>query len=287
MRGKVWSVDPAPNPDIYSVNSNQLQAVSCVAIEKCTAVGSDSGIGYGRGFEPSAGIVEEQTPTGWTLGLLAPLVLRPEPAAGGGVVIPTNAIDPTYLSSISCTPRFCVSAGEPQRSFIEQDGGPWTAITNSPMITNAVTCAATRYCLEVGSDGAGLSHHTLIPTTTSIVELSGTRWQRVPSPNTQSSPNTLNSVACVTTDSCVAVGTFLGPPVDQQSKQQGGIIVEIESNGTWYLATVPKTPADLDNTLASVSCPSSHVCVAVGDSIVNVERMPSGPVRSYAVLVQH
>jgi hypothetical protein len=110
----------------------------------------------------------------------------------------------------------------------------------------------------------------------------------VPSPNSTSSENTLNSVACNPSESCVAVGAFTGAPLDRpQSKVQGGVLIEIESQGRWRLLPVPATPSDVDDTLASVSCPSNRFCVAVGQSEVNALRVPSGPLKSYSVIVRH
>jgi len=287
MHGHVWSVTPSPSPGIYPTNSSQLQAVSCSAVGKCTAVGTDYGVGYPRGVSANTGIIEKETPTGWNLVQLAPLAPTLEPSAAGGTVVPATAFDPTMLVTVSCTSSLCVAAGE-QRSFVERQGGTWTAIQHSPIITNGVTCRVTHQCLGVGSDGSIQSDNTDISTSSSIVRLAGTRWRRAPSPNTTSSVNTLNSVACGTADSCVAVGAFTGPPVDHpQSKQEGGALVEIESNGTWHTSIPPKTPADVDDSLASVSCPSSHMCVAVGQSVVNALRVPSGPVQSFSVLVRH
>jgi hypothetical protein len=285
MYGNVWSIEPSAIPNLYPTNSSGLQAVSCFAIGRCTAVGRDDGVGYPRGVSATTGFIEVETSTGWSLQQLAPLVPTPEPSAGDAIV-PATAFDPILLMSVSCTSKLCVSAGE-QNSFIEHNQKSWTVLHNSPLIINGVTCAANRPCIGVGSGGSAQVDGTDISTTTSIARLSGTDWTRVSSPNSRSSSNTLTSVACGTAESCVAVGAFVGAPSDQpRSKQQGGTLIEVESNGRWHLLPSIKSPADVDDTLASVSCPSSHLCVAVGQSEVNALRAPSGPIRSLSVMVK-
>jgi hypothetical protein len=287
MHGNAWSITSSPSPDIYPTNSSQLQAVSCFAVGKCTAVGTDEGVGYPRGIDATTGVLEKESPTGWNLVQLAPFVPTAEPSAAGGTVVPATAFDPSTLVSISCTSELCVAGGE-QRSFVERHGGIWTAIAHSPIITNGIDCTTSDFCVDVGSGGPAQIERSDISITTSIEQLSGADWQSVRSPNSRSSSNTLNSVACESAASCVAVGSFTGPPLDRpQSKVQGGTLIEVKSHETWHLLPVLKTPADLDETLASVSCPTSHVCVAVGQSEVNALRVPSGPLNSYSVLIHH
>jgi hypothetical protein len=288
MEGNSWSVVSSPSPNYYSENSSQLQAVSCLAVNRCTAVGTDKGVGYGRGLSPSTGIVEQQTEGGWTLAPVAPLVPKTEPPYLGGAVVPTNAYDPSALVTISCTPVLCVSGGQGQ-TFLERTPGIWTPITNSPPTTNGISCPASQTCTGVGSGGSGLPDNVAISTTTSIVKLSGSGWVRTNSPNTKSPSNSLDSVACHRAGSCVAVGEFEGPPVGEpQSKGQGGSVVAVESNGSWHLTTVPNTSGSkADLRLASVSCPTAHLCVAVGQSVVDPERVPSGPIASYSVLIRY
>jgi hypothetical protein len=48
----------------------------------------------------------------------------------------------------------------------------------------------------------------------------------------------------------------------------------------------PKTPANSTATLASVSCPNEHLCIAVGELVENALHAPTGPVRSFSVLIQ-
>lgn len=169
---------------------------------------------------------------------------------------------------------------------MERPGGTWTSVAHNPIILNGVACITTDFCLGVGSGGSAQVAETDVSVTTTIERLAGASWQRVRSPNSSSSENTLNSVACTTAEACVAVGTYTGPPLDEPlSKRQGGTLIEVESNGIWHLSPVPKSPANVNNMLASVSCPSSHACIGVGQSVVNALRVPSGPIKSFSVLI--
>ena len=195
MHGNAWSVVPSPIPDVYPTNSSQLQAVSCTAVEICTAVGTDYGVDFPRGVSANTGIIETETPSGWNLVQLAPLVPTPEPSAAGATVVPATAFDPSRLVAVSCTPSLCVAAGD-QRGFIERNGGSWAAINNPPMSMNGIDCMMTRSCLGVGSGGSAQVNSTNISLTTAIDLLTDAGWKRVGSPNSSSSENTLSSVAC-------------------------------------------------------------------------------------------
>jgi hypothetical protein len=96
----------------------------------------------------------------------------------------------------------------------------------------------------------------------------------------------LNSVACETADACVAVGEFTGTPVGEPTGQDLGALIESDSNGRWKLLSTPKSSGGGDATLTSVSCPSLHECIAVGQSTTNALHVPSGPVRSFSVLIR-
>ncbi len=286
MHGTAWSVVPSPSPTIYSVNANRLESVSCVSAANCTAVGWDMGIGYGRGLTPVTGLVAQEEPAGWTVEPIAPLVPTQERSLAGDVTIPSNAFDPTYLMSVSCTRRLCLAAGE-GRGFAEQRG-TWTPLATSPLVFNGVSCWSGHPCLGVGSDGQGLSGAIVVTTSTSIAQLSSTQWQRVASPNTTSSLNVLGAVACWAGRSCVAVGSVTGSPqADPTGNREGDALVEVQAKVTWSLATLPKTPFAVDDALTSVSCPGPHTCIAVGQSVVNVLRVPSGPIHAFSVRVTH
>jgi hypothetical protein len=284
MKGTRWSVVPSESPEIFSANANYLESVSCVSVGRCTAVGWDNGIGYGRGVTAVSGLIAQEGQSGWTVSPVAPLVPTPQGPGTDHVVVPTS-VDPAYLMSVSCTPALCIAAGEGQ-SFVERAGTTWTPLAaTAPLVLNGVSCSPGQPCIAVGSDGQGLSGGVVVTTSTSIASLSGSRWQRLPSPNTTSSSNVLDAVSCWAARSCVAVGSVIGPPQAQPNDREGAALVEVEAKGTWSLAKLPKTPVKVDDALTSVSCASPHTCIAVGRSVVNALRVPSGPIHALSIRV--
>jgi hypothetical protein len=82
------------------------------------------------------------------------------------------------------------------------------------------------------------------------------QWSTTPSPGQAGSDNTLNSVSCISTTSCVAVGSYSnGAP----SKT----LIESWDGSTWSISSSPNVGSG-PNRLNGVSCASSASCVAVG-----------------------
>lgn len=282
LSGAVWSVTPLTAPTPFAVNAIQLQAVSCVTAASCTAVGWDRGTGYPRGVDPVTGLVAKEVSGRWTVQPLAPLVPMRVNSALGSVVVPSNAFDPNYLMSVSCAPR-CVAVGQGQ-AFAESAQG-WSPITTAPLVLNGVTCGPGQPCLAVGTGGQGMAGPVVVQTSTAIARLSGAQWRRVSSPNTSSPSNVLNAVGCWDAR-CVAVGAVSGSPVLNPSvNRDGGVLVEMETGGRWTRGPTLRTPGNVDDTLTSVSCPTRQTCVAVGQSVLDALRVPSGPIHALSVLI--
>ena len=285
LSGTRWSLQTLTGPAPFRVNAMQLQAVSCVSVGQCTAVGWDSGTGYPRGVNPVTGLVAQESSGEWTVQPLAPLVPTSMNSALGYVVVPSNTFDPNYLMSVSCTPGRCVAVGQGQ-AFAESPQG-WSPIATASLVLNGVTCALGRSCLAVGRAGQGMAGPVVVSTSTSIARLSRTEWRRVSSPNTTSPSNVLNAVACRAAR-CVAVGSVSGTPVlNPNLNREGGVLVETGTGDRWALGKPLRTPGNVDDTLASVSCPTRDTCVAVGQSVLNVFRSPSGPIHALSVLITH
>jgi len=81
----------------------------------------------------------------------------------------------------------------------------------------------------------------------------------VPSANTSElEENFLESVSCVTTSWCVAVGYY-----EDDHKQT---LIELWDGNSWSIQNSPNTSSTVDNLLDGVSCVSVSWCVAVGTS---------------------
>jgi hypothetical protein len=285
LKGTSWSATLLSVAAIYPVNAVELHGVSCVAVDRCTAVGWDNGVGYGRGVNPVTGLIAVEKAGHWSVQPLAPLEPTSVNSALGSVVVPSNAFDPTYLMSVSCGTARCVAVGQ-GRAFAQSPTG-WSPIATTPLVLNGVVCVSGPSCTGVGRAGQGSAGPVVVTTSTSVARLSGAMWQRVPSPNTTSPTNELDAVACRAARSCVAVGSVTGPPVFGDVHREGGALVEIASGGRWNLAPPLRTPAQVDDSLASVSCPTPHLCIAVGQSVVDVLHVPSGPTQALSVRITH
>lgn len=167
------------------------------------------------------------------------------------------------LLAVSCpSTKVCVAVrgihtGTSARAdaLYSADGGAsWSAGTLPPALTEPDNdsddpfCPSSSRCVVVGSgttqSGQGV---TLALYSTN----SGASWQETKLPTTTTYQ--LDSVACPTASSCVAVGG-LG------SSGTAGMALFCQDGGaTWALGTVPATVQNL----AAVSCLSATVCAAV------------------------
>lgn len=140
-----------------------------------------------------------------------------------------------------------------------------------------VTCVSAKHCLAVGDflptdkdadvgdpDGDGQATHTL-------VEVSdGRSWRRVPSPDAGEGGSILTSIACPAANDCTAVGSYKRSVFGaQMSKAPPAYpLIEHYDGRAWALVDAPTIAPN--TTLASVSCPSSTYCVAVGADAVGL-----------------
>ena len=120
-------------------------------------------------------------------------------------------------------------------------------------------------CVRLGVRGAvalALGVGSLLAVTavtTGPAGASSPSWSIVASPNTSSSQsNFLNGVSCVSSTSCIAVGSYYNGSVDQT-------LVESWNGTSWSIVASPNTSSSQYNYLNSVSCVSSNSCTAVGN----------------------
>jgi hypothetical protein len=91
---------------------------------------------------------------------------------------------------------------------------------------------------------------------TFVESWNGSEWSIVPSPTPSGDTAYLDSVSCIATDNCTAVGS-----------SNNGTVTLVESwNGTaWSIVSSPN-PSGALSTLNGISCLSSSYCTAVGSS---------------------
>jgi hypothetical protein len=174
------------------------------------------------------------------LALLAALV------AGGGA----GAAACGTQSATGAAGQASLAAATPARWRIEQAPDP-AGTTSADLVS--VACPAAAACVGVGSFGTASSDGALLE------QWNGTRWGIAPAPTPAGAEVTFEAVACVSTDSCVAIGDV--PVVDTTTKA----FADVWNGRSWRLVATPVAAGDQGTSLAGVSCTSADACIAVGE----------------------
>jgi hypothetical protein len=258
--GTGWKVVPSPDSSAFPRNSNFLQSVSCSSAGECVAVGGNNNVYAGRAEEYTPIVVSESNEA-WVIDSIAS---------------PTDG----HFTSVSCSLMKCVTVGDGTASDIQANGGEWAPIERYASGLSGVVCRTS--CTGVGQStrGAGIS----------VARLVGMKWTRVSAPKTSNptATNTLSSVSCFDDRSCVAVGQFIGSEsITNTTKSKFGPLIATEAHGKWSEPPAVSLSSENEPWLFSVSCPSTHVCLAVGTTLIDAIHAPNGGYRSLAVLIQH
>lgn len=248
--GRRWRVQATPTPELFG----GLNAVSCSAARACTAVGTSSSGGS------THSLAEHWNGSRWS----AQPTVR-------------HASDVTVLTGVACrSPRDCTAVGWFGSDTADQGIGPGSTLSErwngrswsaqrAPNATGAnvsrlsgISCAA-GHCVTVGDastgDGPYLQRRDL------ALHYSG-KWliHGVPTPPGHSN-SSLSAVSCVTTNSCVAVGSQSKPGCCQVL-----LFDERWDGHTWRLDPIPQPPGALDGELSAIFCVSSTRCFGVGSA---------------------
>ena len=234
------TIIPSPSP---GANFNNLESVSCVSESWCIAVGqTDDGT-----------LVLSWDGTVWTQ------MTSPNPANGSQVL----------LNEVSCVSEsFCVAVGSYELQGTDMtlvltwNGASWTQATSpSPgQFPNlrSVSCVSAEWCIAVGEYYFQQNNDAL------VLRWNGSVWTQVSSSvvaTTSGDDVEINSVSCVSTSSCTAVGSYNLVPNNASAVHQ---TLSLSWNGTiWSVADSPNIGNE-DNELYSVSCVTASSCVAVG-----------------------
>ncbi len=288
-----WTVDTSPNTSTFVYNS--LAAVSCASATSCLAVGHISGSNgttlaetfNGSSWSiipsPSVGGFGEFSSVSCSVGLCAVTGSALQQTGrsfqamvatfdGTSWTIRSLYLSPsvtTHLIGVSCANRnFCIAAGwtrSPTATADETVAATWSAGTWSiaPIADAAapldnflkgISCTSPSNCVAVGwYSNASSVNQTLVE------DWNGVAWSIVSSPNTSTSQsNELDSVSCLTTASCVAVGRYSNASNVNQT------LIEDWNGVAWSIVSSPNTSTSQSNELDSVSCATTTSCVAVG-----------------------
>ncbi len=128
---------------------------------------------------------------------------------------------------------------------------------------NGIACPSTSTCTAVGTYADGSGSHPLAEVSTN-----GASWaiQSVPPPAGASAAE-LNGIACVHVTSCIAVGDYTDGGGQHPTAEHW-------NGSSWSLLTVPQPPGSSGAQLVGVSCPSTSLCMAVGNSTVGGVESP-------------
>jgi hypothetical protein len=234
------TIMPSPSP---GANFNNLESVSCVSESWCVAVGQTE-LGT---------LVLLWDGTVWTQ------MTSPNPANGSQVL----------LNEVSCVSEsFCVAVGSYELQGTDMtlvltwNGASWTQATSpSPgQVPNlrSVSCVSAEWCIAVGEYYFQQNNDAL------VLLWNGSVWTQVSTSvvaTTSGKDIEINSVSCVSTSFCTAVGWYNLVPNNASSVHQ---TLSLSWNGTiWSVVESPNIGGG-ENELYSVSCVAASSCVAVG-----------------------
>jgi len=262
--GTSWSIVPSPTPTDPGVVGAALQGISCVSVSDCVAVGfsSDS-----TGANLHA-VIEQWNGSAWTLVPGADTGQTFDQLSGVDCVSSTDCWavgnagpaqqDPNFL------PIFPGAAGD--QGLIEHwDGSSWSLVpsTTEPSPSGGflygVTCVDAADCWASGAttDSSGMASGFLLQ------HWNGTTWIDMSASVPGGSPSgILNSVSCVSSVQCWAVGS-LGP----FGGGGGGNfrpqpIIESWNGSAWSIEPSPNVAAL--SFLDTVTCVRAVMCLAAG-----------------------
>jgi hypothetical protein len=253
-------------PQLRSVphpgTSSELQGVTCVSSSSCWAVGD---------YEQSNAELDQVLH--WN-GSKWSRVSTPNP---GGTA--ANAINTlfgvTCTSSSNCWAVGYYVSGAELNQTLHWNGSTWTNVTApNPGGTSigffndlfGVACTSASNCWAVGEYGSfGASGETIL---NQALHWNGTAWSVVPTPdpfgNGNNDANALESVRCLSSTDCWAVGTygFVGSPTILQNEVLGW---DGTNWNTFFTPNPAGSSATDVNALSAVACNSANDCWAVGD----------------------
>jgi hypothetical protein len=195
--GTSWTVVSSADPGTYH---NFLYGVACVEEgTACSAVGE-----YNSGFGPEA-LAESLSDGAWTV----------TPSSSPGTSSTLSSV--TCAAATSCVAAGSYDNGGQEQALVEQfSGTSWQQEASAePGVDPSlygINCVASGSCWAVGDDIENTSENNYDTLTEGLV---GGNWLSVASPNPSATlRNTLNAVACPSTEECFAVGYAQDDPDD-------------------------------------------------------------------------
>jgi len=247
--GSTWRVQHTPNP--LGAAASTLNAASCVSASACTAVGNTSNR---RGT--SLTLAQRWNGRTWSI------QPTPSPADGGNL---TGVSCPSRSSCLAVGGHGNPFTGVATRTLAERWNGRGWRIQPTPnppgggWFLTAVSCTSPSACTAVG----GRLTPPGTPSATLAERWNGHTWSIQPTPNPPGhGVKLLNSVACTSRSSCMAVGNEFDPATGESL----GTLAERWDGRTWRIVpTFKPAPAGPNAGFNGVACTSASACTAVGN----------------------
>ena len=257
--GSSWTVQPTVDP--AGGKPTELYGVSCATASSCTAVGHS--FATGAGIWGAMG--EEWNGSTWSL---LPVVVNPGKKNG-------------FLKAVSCvTATWCMAVGSYGTSSgigvtlaEERNGGTWTVKTtpnpsSSNSVLNGISCTSTTFCIAVGSSAVSVwiegpeGGHSALLYLPIAERWNGSTWtlESFPLPKKDGENEALNSVSCVSSSLCFAVGLKFGPGYRKK-------VIKSRNASTWTTTTTPEPVLGPESTLSGISCTAATSCMTIGDYV--------------------
>jgi hypothetical protein len=252
--GTAWTIQPTPNPAGF--DDGQFSRVSCTSAIFCMAVGFAH-----SSPDTYRTLAEAWNGTAWTI------EPTPTPGAGG------------HLDSVSCTSSTnCIAGGLTSLGQLAEqwNGSAWTVMPLTELSAadlGGISCTLATSCTAVGiqlvSGPRSSAWRTLAE------HWDGSTWTIQTTPNPGGNQDTLDAVSCVSTTSCVSVGS------DNPGGQNQYAFSASWNGTTWAARKAPYRTGTNGDYLTGITCFTGTNCIAAG--FTQTGSATSG----YATLVDH
>src|ERR1022692_1380292 len=258
--GSSWTATRAPLPAGAAQPGGAGPAVSlgfvaCPSASVCVAVG-----GYTDSSGNQQGLLLATRGSSWT----ATKVPLPAGAAASAAAS-LSAVACPSVAACAAAGMYTNSSGRAQGLLLATRGSSWTA-SRAPLPGSApagwlasVACPSTATCAAAGDYATSVDVDNGL-----LLATRGSSWTATKAPLPAGAAVNADAnlpghdLACPSTSSCVAAGSYLGA-----SGYTQGLL--LASRGSSWTATKAPLPAGAKaGWLASVACPSAAVCVAAG-----------------------
>ena len=236
--GTSWSIVPSPTPQGTPA---ELEDISCPTSASCFAVGEhDISIGSGA-------FAVRWNGASWSL--------QTTPVPSGTYY--AGFLGVSCASSTSCFAVGFYSGTGDGKSLIDRwDGTSWTTVA-SPSIGDGglrgVSCVSATACFATG---ISVLPHSSDPLTFAV-RWNGTAWGFA-GPVAGGSQSQLEQVACPSSTTCFAVGSYLNGVGTTKT------LIERWDGTSWTIVPSPSSAWRITSVLSGISCASETSCFAVG-----------------------